>query len=79
MMKVQSKDSKPDAGKPVTLKTLAEYLDLSPATISIVLNNSPVAKSISLATRERVLDAAKNSSTVPTCTHACSALALPIP
>ena len=58
-MKDLNKDSKPDTGKPVTLKTLAEYLDLSPATISIVLNNSPVAKSISPATRERVLDAAK--------------------
>jgi LacI family transcriptional regulator len=58
-MKELNKDSKPDTGKPVTLKTLAEYLDLSPATISIVLNNSPVAKSISAATRERVLDAAK--------------------
>ncbi|WP_158945116.1 LacI family DNA-binding transcriptional regulator [Granulicella sp. S190] len=58
-MKEQKKDTKPDNGKPVTLKVLAEYLELSPATISIVLNNSPVAKSISPATRERVLDAAK--------------------
>jgi LacI family transcriptional regulator len=49
----------PDAGKPVTLKILAEYLDLSPATVSIVLNNSPVAKSISLPTRQRVQAAAK--------------------
>ncbi|QNI36064.1 LacI family DNA-binding transcriptional regulator [Edaphobacter albus] len=49
----------PDTSKPVTLKILAEYLDLSPATVSIVLNNSPVAKSISPETRERVLDAAK--------------------
>jgi LacI family transcriptional regulator len=51
--------NKPDAAKPVTLKILAEYLDLSPATVSIVLNNSPVAKSISLATRQRVHAAAK--------------------
>ena len=49
----------PDTGKPVTLKILAEYLDLSPATVSIVLNNSPVAKSISLVTRQRVQAAAK--------------------
>ncbi|WP_263384694.1 LacI family DNA-binding transcriptional regulator [Granulicella arctica] len=49
----------PDAPRPVTLKVLAEYLDLSPATVSIVLNNSPVAKSIAPATRQRVLDAAK--------------------
>lgn len=56
---MKSKKSIPDAGKPVTLKILAEYLDLSPATVSIVLNNSPVAKSISLATRQRVQAAAK--------------------
>lgn len=55
----KKKNNMPDAGKPVTLKILAEYLDLSPATVSIVLNNSPVAKSISLATRQRVLAAAK--------------------
>jgi len=48
-----------EAGKPVTLKILAEYLDLSPATVSIVLNDSPVAKSISPATKERVHAAAK--------------------
>lgn len=48
-----------ETGKPVTLKILAEYLDLSPATVSIVLNNSPVAKSISATTKERVLAAAK--------------------
>ena len=53
------KKNLPEAGKPVTLKILAEYLDLSPATVSIVLNNSPVAKSISLATRQRVQAAAK--------------------
>lgn len=53
------KKSIPDAGKPVTLKILAEYLDLSPATVSIVLNNSPVAKSISPETRQRVVNAAK--------------------
>ena len=41
------------------MKILAEYLDLSPATVSIVLNDSPVAKSISPATRQRVLAAAK--------------------
>jgi LacI family transcriptional regulator len=49
----------PDISKPVTLKILAEYLDLSPATVSIVLNDSPVAKSISPETRRRVLEAAK--------------------
>ncbi len=45
--------------KSVSLKVLSEYLDLSPATISIVLNNSPRAKSISPASRERIVAAAK--------------------
>jgi DNA-binding LacI/PurR family transcriptional regulator len=51
--------SMPDARRPATLKVIAEYLGLSPATVSIVLNNSPVAKSISAATKLRVLTAAK--------------------
>lgn len=53
-----SKDKKLDH-KPVSLKVLSEYLDLSPATISIVLNNAPRAKSISAAARARILAAAK--------------------
>lgn len=49
----------PEDGKPATLKTLAEHLDLSPATVSVVLNNSPVAKSIPLITKQRILEAAQ--------------------
>jgi LacI family transcriptional regulator len=45
--------------KPVNLRVLAEYLNLSPATVSLVMNNAPGAKSIAPATRERVLAAAK--------------------
>ncbi len=45
--------------KPVNLKVLAEYLSLSPATISLVMNNAPGASAISAATRHRVLEAAK--------------------
>jgi DNA-binding LacI/PurR family transcriptional regulator len=45
--------------KPVNLKVLAEYLSLSPATISLVMNNAPGAKSIAATTRQRVLEAAK--------------------
>jgi LacI family transcriptional regulator len=45
--------------KPATLKFLADYLDLSPATVSIVLNDSPVAESIPAATKQRVHAAAK--------------------
>ncbi len=45
--------------KPVRLKDVAEHLNLSPATVSIVLNRSPVAKSIPQATHDRVFAAAE--------------------
>ena len=45
--------------KTVTLRTVAEAVKLSPATISIVLNRSPVAKSIPPETQERIFKAAK--------------------
>ncbi len=46
-------------GKRVTLKPVAEHLGLAPATISVVLNDSPVADSIPRETKERVFAAAK--------------------
>jgi LacI family transcriptional regulator len=52
-------------GRPISLKTLAEYLGLSPATVSIVVNNAPGAKSIPLKTRERVLEGAKKFNFKP--------------
>lgn len=45
--------------RPISLKTLGDYLDLSPATISLVLNNAPGVRSIPQETRDRVLVAAK--------------------
>jgi LacI family transcriptional regulator len=45
--------------QPVTLKTLADHLGLSPATISLVINRSPAARSIPPRTHERVLAAAR--------------------
>jgi len=45
--------------KPISLRTLGEYLDLSPATISLVLNNAPGVRSIPQETRDRVVAAAK--------------------
>src|ERR1700733_3237680 len=51
--------------RPISLKTLAEYLGLSPATVSIVVNNAPGAKSIPLKTRERVLEGAKKFNFKP--------------
>src|SRR5580693_5453605 len=46
------------SGRPVSLKMLAEYLDLSAATVSFVLNDAP-NRSIPEKTRERVRQAAK--------------------
>ena len=54
-----AKKNIPAADRPATLKMLADYLGLSPATVSIVLNNSPVAISIPTATKQRVHAAAK--------------------
>lgn len=45
--------------RPISLRTLGDYLDLSPATISLVLNNAPGVRSIPPETRERVVAAAK--------------------
>jgi len=44
--------------QPVSLRTLGEYLNLSPATISLVLNNAPGVRSIPQETRDRVKAAA---------------------
>ena len=44
--------------EPVTLKVLAAYLHLDPATVSVVLNNVP-GRSIPEATRERIRAAAE--------------------
>lgn len=51
--------------RPVSLKTLAEHLGLSPATISLVVNDAPGAQSIAPKTRERVLAAAKKFNYKP--------------
>ena len=43
----------------VNLRMLAEHLELSQTTVSLVLNNSPSAKSIPQDTRDRVTEAAQ--------------------
>ena len=45
--------------KPPGLKEIAAYLNLSPATVSMVINDVPLAKSLSEETRARVQAAAK--------------------
>src|SRR5215813_13753721 len=42
----------------VTLKTVADYLGLTPGTVSAALNNSPAARSIPEHTKKRILAAA---------------------
>src|ERR1700735_4898537 len=56
--------SLPAIPRRVSLKMLAEHLDLSPATVSFVLNNAP-GRSIPPATRERVKAAAKKFAYQP--------------
>ena len=48
----------PSPGQPVSLRVLGEYLDLSPATISLVLNDAPGVRAIPQSTRDRVKAAA---------------------
>src|SRR3984957_20429152 len=43
----------------VNLRMLADHLGLSQTTVSLVLNNSPSAKSIPQETRDRVVEAAR--------------------
>jgi len=54
----------PSRPRHVSLKTLGEYLDLSPSTVSFVLNNIP-GRSIPEATRDRIRAAAKKFNYQP--------------
>jgi len=47
------------ARRPINLKKLAERLDLSPATVSLVLNRSNVADSIPQETKDRIFAAVR--------------------
>ncbi|MBZ5703469.1 MAG: LacI family transcriptional regulator [Acidobacteriia bacterium] len=44
---------------PVSLRALAEHLELSPATVSVVINDSPAAKAIPQKTKDRIFAAAR--------------------
>ena len=55
----KSKSPGPEPGQTISLRTLGEYLNLSPATISLVLNNAAGVRSIPHETRERVREAAR--------------------
>ena len=52
-------NSRPAGTSSISLKELAEHLGLSSATVSLVINRSPGAKSIPASTQERVREAAR--------------------
>ncbi|MFZ0630929.1 MAG: LacI family DNA-binding transcriptional regulator [Acidobacteriaceae bacterium] len=54
----QGKESTSEV-RPLNLRQLAEHLQLSQTTVSLVLNNSPAGRSIPQHTRDRVLEAAR--------------------
>src|SRR3569833_3767925 len=58
MAKSAKSTAAPHPGQPISLRTLGEYLNLSPATISLALNKAPGVKSIPQDTRDRVTEAA---------------------
>src|SRR6201984_241863 len=58
------KEKQNGAEKPVSLKILADYRELFPATVSVVLNNVP-GRSIPAETRERVRAAARKFNYQP--------------
>jgi DNA-binding LacI/PurR family transcriptional regulator len=57
--KPRQNDHAVHARRPVSLKKLAEYLGLSPATVSLVINRSNVADSIPQETKDRIFAAAR--------------------
>jgi DNA-binding LacI/PurR family transcriptional regulator len=65
MVKRSKQGTDPQPGQPISLRTLGEYLNLSPATISLVLNNAPGVRSIPQETRDRVIEAAAKFSYRP--------------
>lgn len=58
-MEMRPKQSPGRLRKPVTQKALAQHLGLHPSTVSLVLNDAPLAAGIRKETRERILRAAR--------------------
>lgn len=55
----KSKDDGRKKTRSISLKTLAEHLNLSPATVSLVINRSKAADAIPQDTQRRIFEAAK--------------------
>jgi len=60
MATTPKKNSAASTEPKVTLKTIADYLGLTPGTVSAALNNSAAARSIPERTKKRILTAAKD-------------------
>lgn len=58
MSRQRKSGREPQPGQPISLRILGEFLDLSPATISLVLNDAPGVRAIPQETRDRVKAAA---------------------
>jgi LacI family transcriptional regulator len=56
---------KHESGAVVTLKAVAEHVQLSPGTVSAVLNDSPSSKHIPEGTRKRIIEAARHLNYKP--------------
>jgi DNA-binding LacI/PurR family transcriptional regulator len=54
-----TREKKASSAKPIRLKELAKRLNLSPTTLSLVLNRAPAAQAIPKATKERIFAAAE--------------------
>src|SRR5436309_11292870 len=60
-----SRDNRDKGKPPITLKTVAQHLRLSPGTVSAVINDSPAAKHIPPHTKDRVLAAVRELNYQP--------------
>lgn len=65
MPKESKPKREPQPGQVVSLRILGEYLGLSPATISLVLNDAPGVRAIPQSTRDRVKAAAEKFDYLP--------------
>ena len=54
-----------DGKRPVSLKQMAEYLGLSPTSLSLVLNETEAANAIPQETKDRIFEAARKFNYKP--------------
>lgn len=62
---IGAKSSRSKRGGTVTLKAVAQYLGLTPGTVSAVLNDTKAARTIPETTRKRIIEAARHLNYQP--------------